>query len=383
MNFLRIVSVGLAMFAMFFGSGNLVFPLVLGRQVGDQAWYAMIGFFLTAAVVPIIGVIATVLYDGDYKRFLGRMGALPGALIAMLCLALIGPFGIIPRCITVAYASTKWYMPNVSLFMFSILTSIILALCTLRPTRVIELLGRFLGPIKLFLLAIFVAEGLMYVGIPVNTGFTPTDSLVQGLLMGYGTLDLIGAIFFSGLILTSLRNAIGASITRKQLLTAAVQAGVIGALVLGLVYAGFVAIAAFHGSKVLDVGPAEIFSILSMLLLGNYAGALANATVALATMTTAIALTTVFAQYLSDDIFAKKLKYEWALLITLIITIIFTNLGFIGIMRILGPIVEVCYPALIVLSILNIAYKLFGFKPVKVPVYATLLISIVSKFFNW
>lgn len=383
MNFLRIISVGLAMFAMFFGSGNLVFPLVLGRQVGDQAWYAMIGFFLTAAVVPIIGVIATVLYDGDYKRFLGRMGALPGALIAMLCLALIGPFGIIPRCITVAYASTKWYMPNVSLFVFSILTSVILAMCTLRPTKVIELLGRFLGPIKLLLLAIFVAQGLMYVGTPVHTGYTPTDSFVQGLLMGYGTLDLIGAIFFSGLILASLRNAIGASVTRKQLLTAAVEAGVLGALLLGVVYAGFVAIAAFHGSKVLEAGPAEIFSILSMLLLGNYAGALANATVALATMTTAIALTTVFAQYLSDDIFAKKLKYEWALLITLIITVIFTNLGFVGIMRILGPIVEVCYPALIVLSVLNIAYKLFGFKPVKVPVYATLLITIVSKFFSW
>lgn len=383
MNFLRVVSVGLAMFAMFFGSGNLVFPLVLGRQVGDQAWYAMLGFFLTAAVVPIIGVIATVLYDGDYRKFLGRMGAIPGALIAMLCLALIGPFGIIPRCITVAYASTKWYMPGVSLFVFSIIAAIILGLCTLRPTKVVELLGRFLGPLKLLLLAIFVIQGLLLITTPLHTGYTPGQSLIEGLFMGYGTLDLIGAIFFSGLILTSLRHAIGASVTHKHLLRAAVQAGVMGALLLGIVYAGFVAIAAFHGNKVWDAGPAEIFSVLSMLLLGNYAGALANATVALATMTTAIALTTVFAQYLSNDIFAKKVRYEGALLITLIITIIFTNLGFAGIMQILGPIVEICYPALIVLSILNIAYKLFDFKPVKVPVYATLAGTIVIKFFSW
>ena len=71
----RIVSTGLAMFAMLFGAGNVVYPLALGRDIGHQVWFGLLGFVLTAVIVPLIGLVSTMLADGDYKLFLGKESA--------------------------------------------------------------------------------------------------------------------------------------------------------------------------------------------------------------------------------------------------------------------------------------------------------------------
>jgi branched-chain amino acid:cation transporter, LIVCS family len=88
-------------------------------------------------------------------------------------------------------------------------------------------------------------------------------------------------------------------------------------------------------------------------------------------------LVAVFAEFVQNELFKRRLNYKFCLLILLIVAFAFSNLGFMGIMSVAIPILMVCYPVLIVLTLLNLAYKLFGFKPVKIPVLITFIISLV------
>src|SRR3990172_2297492 len=108
----KIVSVGLAIFAMLFGAGNVVFPLDLGRTVGAQVFFAVLGLTITGVIVPLIGLISAALFDGSYKKFLGMMGHIPGMFVALVCMLLIGPFGATPRCVSLSYAALQWHVPQ-------------------------------------------------------------------------------------------------------------------------------------------------------------------------------------------------------------------------------------------------------------------------------
>src|SRR5262245_48888774 len=98
-------STGLAMFSMFFGAGNIVFPLALGQFTQDKTFFGISGLLLTAVLVPLMGLIAMLLFEGDYRTFFQRIGKLPGFFLAVLILGLIGPFGAVPRCITMSFST--------------------------------------------------------------------------------------------------------------------------------------------------------------------------------------------------------------------------------------------------------------------------------------
>ncbi len=379
---LRIFSIGLAIFAMLFGAGNVVFPLGLGRDVGSQVFFAVLGLVITGVFVPILGLISAALFDGDYKKFLNMMGSIPGSLVAMVCMLLIGPFGATPRCVTLAYAAIKWHIPELSLFYFSLGIAIIIFLATIKKRYVVELLGKFLGPIKLLLLLAIVILGLFAVTTPPPSAFTSFESFTKGLHEGYWTLDLLATIFFSGLIIASIKaqNEKDGSLTSKQIVTLGLKAGIVGGLLLGVVYTGFCLLAAKYSLQVADISKDQLLSALATLVLGERASILANTTMAIACLTTAIALTAVFADYLTHEIFLGRFKYIHALLITVTLTFGMTNLGFTGIAQVIEPFAVICYPALIALSLANVAYALWGFKYIKSVVFTTFGVTLFMHF---
>jgi len=380
MRFTKIFSAGLAMFAMLFGAGNIVFPLALGRDTGDMVWYGLFGFIITATLAPLLGLVSAKLVEGDYKRFFKLLGPIPGSIAIFLCLLLIGPFAIAPRCIAVAHSAIAYYVPSLSRFIFSILSAAIIFLFTFRQSAIIDVIGRFLGPLKLTLLLAIVVFGLVWSSTPPHFDITVFDSFSRGLGDGYLTLDLLATIFFSGLILQGLKRSLTFA-NKKELLIVGLQAGGIGAFLLAVVYTGFCIVAAMYAPALAGITDrSKILTVLASIILGPQAGILANITVAVACLTTAIALTAVFTDYLMSEIFSNKTPYLVCLSITIGITTIMANLGFEKIMNIIAPIVIVCYPALIALAIVNILHQLWGFKYVKTPVAATLLATLIIKY---
>src|SRR3972149_4259762 len=103
---------GVAVFSMFFGAGNVIFPLSLGLDSGTMIPIALFGLLLTGIGSPLLGLFGAVLYEGDCKAFFNRMGDIPGYVVVILIFALIGPFGAMPRALTVSYDAVRPYFPS-------------------------------------------------------------------------------------------------------------------------------------------------------------------------------------------------------------------------------------------------------------------------------
>lgn len=382
MKFSKILSAGIALFAILFGAGNVVLSLALGRDAGNMVGYALAGFIIGAVLIPLVGLIAAILCGGGYKTLLGRVGKVPGMIIAVIGMILVGPFGAIPRCVATSYAAIKSYVPGCSILVFSIFSVLIIFIATMRQTGVIDLLGRYLGPIKLSLLFAIIIKGL-WVAQPFPVSQVPASTMVlTGLFAGYGTLDLFAMILLAGLIIAGLKknDVTGELDNERSLARVGLQAGFIAAILLGLVYAGFCIVAAMYAAQLPGVDKYELLNTLAPMILGQHLGLLANITVAISCLATAIGMSTLFAEYLSTEIFQGKLHYFGALSITIITTGIMANLGFRGIMAAIMPAVEICYPALVVLALCTIAYKLFGMRVVKIPFFVTLLVTIFLRY---
>lgn len=192
---------GIAIFSMFFGAGNVIFPILLGQQAGDQLVFSLSGLLITAIGGPLLGLFAAVLFEGDSKHFYCRIGEYPGYLLVLLLLFLIGPFAAMPRCITVSYAAMQLYFPDMSLLYFSILSGIIMLLCIVKRDFVLGLLGYILSPVLLISLFMIIFKGLFSQNATLlPSEMSSAEAFLNGLEVGYSTMDLLASIFFSAAV---------------------------------------------------------------------------------------------------------------------------------------------------------------------------------------
>lgn len=376
------LNTGLAIFSMFFGAGNIVFPLALGLYSKEHYAFAIGGLLISAVAVPFLGVATMTLYRGEYMTFLGRIGRWPGFILMIFLMLLIGPFGATPRCVTLAYSTLELFIPGLNFTLYSLVACLVIFVLTYSQKRLLDILGYILTPVLLGSLAVIVIKGIMDGPALPTPDHTAIESFTRGLKEGYNTMDLLGAIFFSSVVFVCLEQELGLShvADHKRLMLMTFKAGMIGCALLGLVYIGFCTVAALYADELEGTPPEVLLAVLAMKFLGNEAGIVACTAVVLACWTTAIALAAVFAQFLENDIFRGKVNYHFCLAITMIITFFVSDLRFGGIMDKLTPILVIIYPVLIVLTMLNLLYKLTGFKPVKSLVAIALVLSAGAYF---
>jgi LIVCS family branched-chain amino acid:cation transporter len=358
-------TLGLALFAMFFGSGNLIFPLFLGQLAQEQWSIAAVGFGLTAVIVPLIGIFAMVIFKGDYSAFFACLGRRGGLLAIFILLAVWIPFGSGPRCAMLAYSSLLPYIENpMPLWSFSILYCTLIYFIVVKKSRMLEILGRFLTPILLICLALIVIWGLDLATITPHWSQNENQLFVRGLKEGYNTMDLIASFFFSASIIEILRRS---SHDESLSLKKTLKASLVCASLLGIIYIGLICLAAGHAGT-LDGVPKELqLVVLAKVVLGPHLGIIASFAIFLACLTTSVALATVFADFLADKIFKSDDKYRLSLVITQVFTFGMSITGLEGISFVTEPILQVFYPLLIVLIVYNVT-KQFVTKPKTVPV---------------
>lgn len=379
-NNVNIIATGLAMFSMFFGAGNVVFPLLVGIDATDQNFYAILGLLITAVGVPFLGLISMTLFDGDYKAYFNRIGKVPGFIVAALIMGLIGPFGALPRCIALSYSTTEMFFPGMSLELFSLISCVIIFLLTFRKNQIVDVLGYYLTPLLLFSLAIIIVKGIFFSPSAPESDLSAKEAFSLGFFQGYQTMDLLGAFFFSSVVIACLKpEQMSSEGKHRRILKLMGQASIIGAVLLSLIYIGFSYVSAFNSESLMGAEKDKILGQASLLILGPTAGIISSIAVALACLTTAIALACVFAEFLHYDVTLGKVGYIPSLLITLVISYFVSIMNFNEIVAFLAPILEILYPALIVLAFMNILYKLWGIKMIKAPVAITLLATIAFK----
>src|SRR5262249_47112649 len=257
------LAIGLAMFSMFFGAGNVIFPLAVGQYAGDKNFYAMAGLILTAAIMPIAGVIAMILFDGSYQRFFGRLGKIPGFILALIIISLLGPLGSTPRCIALSYTTLKSSFLGLHPVLYSALACGIIFLFSIRRNQILTLLGWILTPLLLVSLLIIISLGL-FTAHDIQILDAPKGAIfLHGLKEGYITMDLLAAFFFSSTILNLLRMRLksedGEGASRKYTSTA-FKASFVGAFLLASIYVGFSYLASFHGGHLSINGKDELLA---------------------------------------------------------------------------------------------------------------------------
>lgn len=373
-----VVTTGFALFAMFFGSGNLVFPLLVGTASQGHFLFSSFGIVLTGVLVPFMGVLAMLLYKGNTHEFLGTMGRPAKFWFPLIALSLMGPFGVLARCITVAHGSFALLFPQCSLIVFSIAFCAVIFLLTANKNRIIPFLGSALTPFLLLALMAIIFAGMWYSSTPVSENSNVWSAFKEGALQGYQTMDLLAAFFFSTFVINHLSKKFSSDTESSLLVKVFLKSALLGGGLLSIVYCGLVYLGAAFANNLEGVAPQAMLGMVAQQTLGSFSAPIVCAAVVLACFTTAVVLASLFADFFRQEVCQDKVNAPLSLLVTLSIAFGISTLEFSGIAAFLAPILETLYPALIVLTLVNIANKLWGVKLTRWPVVLTFVAKLCS-----
>lgn len=350
-----VLSMAIAIFSMFFGAGNVVFPLLLGIKTQGAFGFAFLGLFLTGIGGPLLGLLGATLFQGKLLPFFRRTGKIPAIVLIVITLALLGPLAGIPRCVTVAYAAMASLFAS-PLWLFAPLFCLIALVCCWRHRFLLPVLGYILSPLLIGCLLFIIYQGLTTDLPLVSSTLSSTAAFRSGITTGYDTVDLIASIYFSAGIWTmvELHSKKEPSVIFKTTL----KAGLLGCLLLAGIYLGLTHAAARFAPLLTQTAPELLMPKLALITLGPKIGLVANVATALACLTTVISLTMTISEILTKELLPKHLSYRPTLIGILLITTAMSNFGFSAIMAILHPLITFCYPLIIVLTVVNIFHKL-------------------------
>lgn len=380
-----VFTASLAIFSMLFGAGNLIYPIKGGLNSSEHIWIGLIGFLLTAVLLPLLGLITIILFNGNYHEFFARLGKIPGALGIFISMAIIGPFIAMPRIVSISHIMLEPFIGNVSPLAFTLTFLICTFLATYRKSKIIDLLGNLISPALLLSLGYILIKGLFTNGTLVYSDKSTATIFYEQALLGYNHLDLFGGIFFGSIVLNLLKNAFieHNNYNLKSLAWVSMQAGIIGSSLLALVYTGMFFLGQLHGNDVYVSNLAKLFSNISFKVVGPNGAFIVATAVAMACYSTIIALASVLTEYVHKELSKGVIPYASALTLVLGITFFMSGHGLDTLLKFSEPVIITFYPVLITLTICNLGYKLFNFKPVILPVLITLACSICAHYYSY
>lgn len=383
----EVIAAGLALFSMFFGAGDLIWPLILGGQSGNMNLYAMLGLLITGVSLPLLGLISMMLFKGDYNAFFNQTGRKIGFVLILLIQAILGPFGSIPRLVTLSYATMKPYLfDGLTLFHFSLLSAALVFFFTVKRHKVVDILGYVLCPLLLIVMGSILVTGFFHPHETFYVNVSKKEAFFNGLNVGYNTLDLIASFIFAPLVLTYFKNEESSSASQSlhQSFKKMIKASFLAAFLLAMMYIGLTYVSSYY-TPILSQPhqPEERLACISYHLLGPIGALFSCVAVALSCLTTAIPISIISADYIHKDLLKGKGSLYIATIISLGISAAMANIGFMGIAKFLSPILNILCPGLIILSILNIFHKLYEMRMRKMPVYLAFALSTISYLVKW
>jgi|SRR5579875_752844 len=373
------VFVGLMLFSMFFGAGNLIFPPFLGMNAGTNFWPAITGFIVTAVGLPLSVLIATSLVKDGANTLGNRVHPWFGLIFTVIVYLSIGPFFGIPRNANVAFEmGLKPFINSSSPFLllgFTAAFFLLVYLLSLNPTKVVDYMGRLITPTLLLSIVVLCVTGFVTLHHPLTapTANYQSASLFKGFIDGYSTMDALAALAFGIVILNTLKQK-GVK-EKKQLTVYTVKTGVVAGIALALVYLAI----GFLGAKMGPYGSFDngtaLLSTAATLVLGFGGKVLLGFIFTLACFTTCVGLTIACGEYFSK--IAPKLSYRLVVTLVTLASFLIANLGLNQIIAISVPFLVMAYPLTIVLVTLAFFHRFFGGSQ-KVYAGALALTGIVS-----
>lgn len=345
------IIIGFALFAIFFGAGNLIFPPYLGVTAGENWGIATLAFLISDPLLSIIAVMVVAALGGSALNVGRRVHPLFASALAAICVLLIGPIFAVPR----TGASTheifvQSYFPSAPQWITSLVFFGIVLWITYKENSVMDAIGKYLTPILLLILfMIFVGAVLQ-----PNASFAATDRtglFAQGFKEGYQTMDVLGAPLLAGVVMKDITRR--GYLNKKDQFRMMFGVGIVAFILLALVYSTL----AYSGASMSTVidSTAQRAAMLTTIvknLLGSWGQLAMGLAVCFACLTTAIGLTTTCGQYF-EEVSKGKISYKKTILVTVAVEFIISLVGVDSLINLAVPVLTFIFPIMIALILFS------------------------------
>lgn len=368
LNFKKLIAVSSMLFGMFFGAGNLIFPAHMGQASGYNVWYALLGFIVTGAGLPLLGVVALGISRSDGLLELSKKaGRFYGTIFTCVLYLTIGPFFAIPRCATVSFATgvspllgstAGSVLPAVFSFVFF---GVVLWF-SLFPNGILTWIGKIINPVFLIFLGFLVITALINpigrISQAIPQAQYQKGAFFEGLLSGYNTMDALAALAFGIVVVNAIH---GLGIHRAgEVAKSTVKAGILSCFFMAVIYAA-VAIAGAQSRGMFPVysNGGEALAAIANHYFGKAGTFILAITVTLACLKTAIGLITSCCETF-EKIFTKGPSYRLWTIIFSLVSFLISNFSLNTIIKYSQPVLMLLYPLSITLILLTIFGKTFN-----------------------
>lgn len=363
------------LFGLFFGAGNLIFPIILGAKSGENIIPALIGMLITAVGVPLLGIVAMGISKSEGLMHMASRVSKPYSYFFTCALYLtIGPFFAIPRCaatsFTVGIVPITGYS-HIVLYraIFSAIFFAAVLFFSLRPSNIMDSVGKWLNPIFLVFLGVLIVAALIS---PVQSAFSfkatgdyQNAAFATGFLQGYDTLDALASLAFGIIVITVIREH-GVK-EPGSIAKCTVKSGIFSMSLMTVIYAliAFVGAQSFglYSNRIANdpnFTGGDAFAIIAKHYFGNAGMIILAITVTFCCLKTAIGLVTACSETFSK-IFPKTFSYKVYAIIFTAFSFVVSNIGLSKIISFSAPVLYFLYPLAIALILLSLFGKLFGY----------------------
>ncbi|MFV0153477.1 branched-chain amino acid transport system II carrier protein [Empedobacter falsenii] len=346
----NVLTLGFALFAMFFGAGNLLLPPMIGVEVGSNYFVAMLAFGLTGILLPFTGILSVVFSGNNFNDLGNRVDKRLAAILGTIIMICIGPLIAIPRTAATTFeVGIKPFFPTLDPIWGSMIFFAITILLAIRPSKVVDVIGNYLTPVLLVLLFLLITMGILN----PTADFMPSEltmmqSFSKGFIEGYQTLDVLASVIFAGIIIAAARNK-GYTDTKSKSQIVIIS-GLLSTTCLLFVYGGLIYLGATSGETNPTITRAELLIEISRNTLGHYGLIAIALCMAFACLTTSIALTSAVGTFFGR-LTNGKLSYS---VLVVLCTLISFGLSIKGVDEIINfayPPLAFVYPITITLVI--------------------------------
>ncbi|WP_341302504.1 branched-chain amino acid transport system II carrier protein [Lysinibacillus sp. FSL H8-0500] len=372
--------IGTMLFGLYFGAGNLIFPIQLGQLAGTHFWFGLIGFLVTAIGLPFLGILAIGLSGSNGLRDLAsRVHPVFGIVFSLALYLTIGPFFAIPRTATVPFVvGFEPYIQaqhaTILLAVFSFLFFAIVYYFSLNPAKIMDYVGKYLTPAFLVVLFMLIITSIVK---PMGDFQQPMGDYIDAAFMtgfkeGYNTMDALASLAFGIVVINAIKNA-GIS-DRKAIAKATWTSGIFAMALMMLIYG---LITYMGASSIQAVGTFDngglIFAAVAEHYFGSFGAILLAVIIVLACLKTSIGLITSCSEFF-HEVF-PKISYKWFVFLLCAVSFMIANFGLNNIIQFAIPVLMFLYPLAIVLILLALGSSFFKNKQT---VYA---IAMIFTFF--
>ena len=359
------------LFGMFFGAGNLIFPLILGAKAGKDMPLALLGMLVSAVGFPLLGIISMGISKSE--GLLDMAGRVSKGFAYFFTCALyltIGPLFAIPRCgataFAVGFAPLSGEPKTLFQLIFTLLFFAAVLIFSLRPSKITDTVGKWLNPIFLLLLSVLVFAVLLRPAngvsqVPVSEDYA-RGAVFSGFLQGYDTLDVLASLAF-GIIVINVIRGYGVE-NPSDIAKSTVKSGVFSMTFMAVIYA----VIALAGTECYslyadrlsnpDFTGGDAFSVIAEHYFGRAGLVILALTVTFCCLKTAVGLVTSCSETFVE-MFPKGPKYKTYAVGFSVFSFAVSNIGLSNIISFSAPVLYLLYPLAIVLVLLNLFGKFF------------------------